>query len=96
MYTEFVALSEDDMMRLRTDTAFVKETLKYHVVPEVLTTYDMNEGQVMETLYKAPLKAHVYQNVSSQHSLQQIYSSKDLDLFVVLRRVQQPGSYCDG
>ena len=31
-------------------------------------------------------------------NFQQTGSSKtsDLDLFVVLRRVQQPGSYCDG
>ena len=37
-----------------------------------------------------------YKFLSNSHFFRTSLLPVDLDLFVVLRRVQQPGSYCDG
>lgn len=68
MNPNWLALNEDQKMKLQTDSQFVKDTFRYHVVPDLLTTQDMNDGEALDTLAQMPLRISIYQMVN-YHSL---------------------------
>jgi uncharacterized surface protein with fasciclin (FAS1) repeats len=61
--TYFSALSRDQNRKLQTDSQYVKSTFRYHVLPAAVTTSDMNDGEMLDTLTQDPVRLSIFQQV---------------------------------
>lgn len=57
----FKALSRDQNRKLQTDSQYVKSTFRYHVLPAAVTTSDMNDGEMLDTLTQDPVRLSIFQ-----------------------------------